>query len=176
MDTRSRKKITIMIFVLLLLLLLFDILAGFTREELAQDSIFELLISSTHEIITIILVVFGISLLWRWYQDAIFEIDVLSESIQTLDNKLQLTEQEVVSYKTSLNSLLNSHFKKWNLSKSEEDVCCYLVKGLAVKEIAKVRNTSERTVRNQATIVYAKANVAGRHELAAVFLNSFMNL
>tara|TARA_B100000925_G_scaffold291935_1_gene282640 strand:- start:6275 stop:6772 length:498 start_codon:yes stop_codon:yes gene_type:complete len=165
-----------MILVVVLLLLVFDILAGFTREELVQDSIFELLISSTHEIFTIILVVLGISLLWRWYQDAIFEVDVLNESIQTLDNKLQFTEQEVAFYKTSLNSLLNSHYKKWSLSKSEEDVCYYLVKGLAIKEIAKLRNTSERTVRNQATIIYDKANVAGRHELAAVFLNSFMTV
>jgi DNA-binding CsgD family transcriptional regulator len=172
---KHRKKVTLIIFFVLLLLLIFDIVDGLTSDEIARSSFLELIILSTHEIVTIFLVVTGLYLLWNWYQDANFEIDILSENIQTLDSKLQLSEQQLSSYKESLNSLLQGYFKKWSLSKSEAEVCCYLIKGLTIKDIAKQRSTSERTVRNQATTVYDKANVAGRHELAAVFLNSFLS-
>jgi DNA-binding NarL/FixJ family response regulator len=44
------------------------------------------------------------------------------------------------------------------------------LKGLSHKEIAEVRRTSERTVRQQAREVYGKAQLAGRAELSAFFL------
>lgn len=150
-------------------------MVGLTSEELAANNFFELMLLSTHEIVIIILVVIGLSLLWRWYQDAHFEIETLNENIQSLDSKLKMSSQEIELHKSSLDNVLKNYFETWGLSKSEEDVCFYLIKGLAIKEIAQLRNTSERTVRNQATIIYDKANVAGRHELAAVFLNSIFN-
>ncbi len=44
------------------------------------------------------------------------------------------------------------------------------MKGLSMKEIAAIRNTSESTVRQQATSIYRKANVHGRQEFIAYFL------
>ena len=49
-----------------------------------------------------------------------------------------------------------------------------MLKGLSFKEIAPVRGTSERTVRQQALAVYAKAGLAGRAELAAFFLEDLL--
>jgi DNA-binding NarL/FixJ family response regulator len=53
-------------------------------------------------------------------------------------------------------------------------VALLLLKGLSFKEIAQVRNASERTVRQQALAVYAKSGLGGRAELAAFFLEDLL--
>ena len=45
-----------------------------------------------------------------------------------------------------------------------------LVKGVSLKEIAAERGTGEKTVRQQASQIYAKARLENRAELAAYFL------
>lgn len=62
----------------------------------------------------------------------------------------------------------------WNLTVAEKEVTFLLLKGLGFKEIATVRNTSERTARAQSTAIYAKAGLSGRTELAAFFLEDLL--
>ncbi|MFK3865693.1 helix-turn-helix transcriptional regulator [Pseudoalteromonas rhizosphaerae] len=49
-----------------------------------------------------------------------------------------------------------------------------LLKGLSFKEISALRSTKEKTVRQQASDIYSKADLEGRHEFAAWFLEDFM--
>jgi len=44
-----------------------------------------------------------------------------------------------------------------------------------MKEIAAVRNVKEKTVRSQATSIYAKSGYTGRHELSAHFIEDLMS-
>jgi DNA-binding NarL/FixJ family response regulator len=60
------------------------------------------------------------------------------------------------------------------LTPAEAQVGVLLLKGLSHKEAAEVRNTSERTVREQARSLYRKADLAGRSELAAFFLEDLL--
>lgn len=60
------------------------------------------------------------------------------------------------------------------LTLSEQEVAMLLLKGLSFKEISAVRNTKEKTIRQQASSIYSKSNVEGRHEFAAWFLEDFM--
>ena len=62
----------------------------------------------------------------------------------------------------------------WHLSKSEKEVALFLVKGMSLKEIAGLRGTSEKTARQQASQVYAKAQLENRAELAAFFLEDLL--
>lgn len=62
----------------------------------------------------------------------------------------------------------------WGLTPAEAEVALLLLKGLTFKEIGAVRETSERTAREQARVVYAKAGLAGRSELAAWFLDDLL--
>ena len=48
------------------------------------------------------------------------------------------------------------------------------LKGLRHKEIAELRQTSERTVRQQALAVYRKSGLNGRTDLAAFFLEDLL--
>lgn len=65
-------------------------------------------------------------------------------------------------------------FNEWQLSQSEKDVAILLLKGLSLQEIATVRETKEKTVRQQASNIYGKAGLEGRHELAAWFFEDFL--
>ena len=49
-----------------------------------------------------------------------------------------------------------------------------MLKGLSFREIAELRETREKTVRQQASSVYRKAGVAGRNELAAWFFEDML--
>ena len=73
-------------------------------------------------------------------------------------------------------AVINDQFKHWDLSDSEADVALLLIKGLSMKEIAEVRGVKEKTVRTQAASIYAKSDQAGRHELAAYFIQDLMSV
>lgn len=69
---------------------------------------------------------------------------------------------------------IQTQFNEWQLSQSEKDVAILLLKGLSLQEIATVRQTKEKTVRQQASNIYGKAGLEGRHELAAWFFEDFL--
>ncbi len=73
-----------------------------------------------------------------------------------------------------LAAAIDRQFDRWGLTAAEREVALLLLKGLSSKEIAAVRDTSERTVRQQALAVYRKAGLAGRAELAAFFLEDLL--
>ncbi|MCC6620808.1 MAG: helix-turn-helix transcriptional regulator [Deltaproteobacteria bacterium] len=75
---------------------------------------------------------------------------------------------------SGLASAIDRQFKRWELTAAEGEVALLLLKGLSHKEAAELRGTSERTVRQQALTVYRKANVAGRAELSAFFLEDLL--
>ena len=70
---------------------------------------------------------------------------------------------------------MRRQFSEWGLSPSENEVALLLIKGLSMREIAQARQVKEKTVRQQATSVYAKSGYAGRHELAAHFIEDLMS-
>lgn len=69
---------------------------------------------------------------------------------------------------------VEQQFARWELSSAEAEVALLLLKGLSFKEIGAVRDTTERTAREQARAVYKKAGVAGRAELTAWFVEDLL--
>jgi DNA-binding CsgD family transcriptional regulator len=70
--------------------------------------------------------------------------------------------------------VLQTQFEEWGLTQTEKEVSLLLLKGLSFKEIAAVRNTLEKTVRQQASSIYKKSDVSGRHEFSAWFIEDFL--
>ena len=70
--------------------------------------------------------------------------------------------------------IIQAQFETWKLTASEKEVSLLLLKGLTLDEIARVRETKEKTVRQQASNVYKKAGIAGRHELVAFFFEDLL--
>lgn len=85
----------------------------------------------------------------------------------------QLTEQ----FKTARHDYfkaIEQQFNVWQLSHSEQEVALLILKGLSIPEIAIMRETKEKTVRHQASAIYRKAQIEGRHELSAWFMEDFI--
>lgn len=83
--------------------------------------------------------------------------------------------QKATLFIEGLGSSIDEQFDVWQLTATEKEIALLLVKGLSTKEIATVRQGSERTVRQHAQAIYAKANLAGRAELAAYFLEDLLS-
>lgn len=69
-----------------------------------------------------------------------------------------------------LRAAIERQFDRWDLTPAERQVAALLLQGLSHKQIAARRDASERTVRQQAHLLYRKARMGGRADLAAFFL------
>ena len=98
----------------------------------------------------------------------------LKQEVAFSDDKLRNISQEMKNARHEYSAVIRKQFLQWSLTPSEQEVAMLLLKGLSFKEISAVRNTKEKTVRQQASTIYSKANIEGRHELAAWFLEDFM--
>jgi len=72
-------------------------------------------------------------------------------------------------------AVIHRQFESWQLTRSEQDIALALIKGLSFREIAELRDTREKTVRQQAATVYKKAGLSGRHELAGWFFEDLLD-
>jgi DNA-binding CsgD family transcriptional regulator len=100
---------------------------------------------------------------------------------RALQRDLARTEADLARFRTESEDLvrglgvaIDRQFERWGLSAAEREVALLLLKGLAHKDIAAVRETSERTVRQQSLAVYRKAGLSGRAELSAFFLEDLL--
>jgi len=73
-----------------------------------------------------------------------------------------------------LSEAVDTQFQEWQLSSGEREIGALLIKGLSIKEIAGLRETHEKTVRQQASAIYRKAGVSGRHAFAAWFIEDLL--
>jgi DNA-binding CsgD family transcriptional regulator len=76
---------------------------------------------------------------------------------------------------TAFAELMEERFVEWGLTPSERDVAWFTIKGLTLAEIARLRNTSEGTVKAQSNAIYRKAGVGGRTQLLSLFIEDLMS-
>lgn len=81
---------------------------------------------------------------------------------------------ELLQARKQLGNVIRHQFDDWQLTGSEQEVAMLLLKGLSFREIAAVRDTHEKTVRQQASAIYKKAGVSGRHTFSAWFIEDFL--
>lgn len=70
--------------------------------------------------------------------------------------------------------LLDERFAAWALTPAERDVALFAIKGLSIAETARLRQTSEGTVKAQTAAIYRKAGVTGRPQLLSLFIEDLM--
>lgn len=95
--------------------------------------------------------------------------------VKSLGTEIEVEKTKTARLAGELLSVMKEQFSKWKLTPSEFEVALLLIKGLSMKEIALARHVKEKTVRSQATNIYSKSGYAGRHELAAHFIEDLMN-
>ena len=103
------------------------------------------------------------------------QLEHLTQNLSRADQQIANITQEMRSARHPYSELIHQQFRTWELTTSEQQVAMLLLKGLSFKEIAAVRDTREKTVRQQASTIYAKSGVDGRHAFAAWFLEDFLD-
>jgi DNA-binding CsgD family transcriptional regulator len=73
-----------------------------------------------------------------------------------------------------LTAYIEARFENWRLTKTEREIAWFLVRGYSFAEIAQARNTKEKTVRQQATGLYAKSETGNRSEFVALFIEDLL--
>jgi len=122
----------------------------------------------------------GIAALYGIYyfiQDSIQLKHKLSDSLNAniqLKKEANEWKTEAQKYISGLSQSIDLQLTKWNLSTAEKEVALLLLKGLSLKEIADIRQTTEKTARVQSIAVYSKSGLSGRSELAAFFLEDLL--
>lgn len=102
------------------------------------------------------------------------EIKQLRRELEVVQRAGAPSNAEVEAARASLGHAIDSQFSDWGLSQSEREVGRLLLKGLSIREIAALRETQEKTVRQQASAIYRKAELPGRHAFAAWFLEDLL--
>ena len=82
--------------------------------------------------------------------------------------------QEAETALRGLGEAIDRQFDRWGLTPAEREVALLQLKGLRHRDIAELRQTSERTVRQQALSVYRKSGLNSRSDLAAFFLEDLL--
>lgn len=109
--------------------------------------------------------------LWLgWWRSAHSEL-ALRASIAAQRDEWQVRAE---AWLEGLSVAIDAQFRAWHLTPTESEIALLLLKGHGHKEIAALTHRSERTVRQHAGVVYDKANLSGRAELAAFFLHGLM--
>ncbi len=144
------QAICVLIFVLDILLSVIGIypapLAWSTRELMEIGALIGLLLG----------LVFGAMLVWRNFAD------------------LKAAHARLDRASGAFFDLLNARFDEWGLTAAERDVALFAIKGFTVQDIARLRDTSEGTVKAQTAAIYRKADVSGRPQLLSLFIEDMM--
>ncbi len=133
--------------------------------------------STTHigiELLVAGVAVSGLGWLWARHFHLRRRIFEIRQSLEGAHAEAALWRERHGRLLHGLSQAIDQQLDTWNLTPAEKEVAFLLLKGLSFKEIATVRDASERTVRQQALAVYAKSGLAGRAELAAFFLEDLL--
>ncbi len=103
------------------------------------------------------------------------EIEDLRGRLNRARGKLAAIDDHSKEIANQYRSVMQKQFEAWKLSASEQDVVICMLKGLTFREIAGLRDTREKTVRQQASAVYRKAGVSSRSELTAWFFEDMLD-
>lgn len=140
-----------------------DASAGASWLDLAVDSLLN------------IFIVFTLFYIWRKRPNATEQRNQhLEKVLKRSDQSLKDWQAKAAGLLKGLGAKIDEQLDSWQLTYAEKEVALLLIKGMSTKEVALYRGTSEKTVRQQASHVYAKANLENRAELAAFFLEDLL--
>jgi len=116
-------------------------------------------------------------LVWRiaaMARNARREAQLLVADLESSRRDASQWRSEAQDLIAGLGARIDIQFEKWLLTPAEKEVALLLLKGFSHKDVASLRSVSEATARQQARAIYKKAGIAGRHDLAAFFLEDLV--
>ena len=160
-DVRTNRgtRIAIALFAIVVLLIAWDLYVDFKDGVTFFHIVFESLIFFVS--------VTGMVLMWR-------QLDRTQSDLVEARVEAEQWKKESSELIQGLGVAIERQFERWKLTEAEAEIGVFLLKGLSLKEISNLRQTSERTVREQARALYRKAGLSGRSSLAAFFLEDLL--
>ena len=144
----------------------------FNGSDLIEDGFYQE--DSWIKLLTIGLSTWGLVALISLIKQRKNEIQDLQLTVKNTKNDLEITHSKLSAIGKEYRKYLHKQFALWDMTPSEKEVGFALLKGLSFNEIAEMRKTKSKTVRHQASIIYKKANVVGRHEFSAWFFEDML--
>ncbi|MCB0384865.1 MAG: helix-turn-helix transcriptional regulator [Bdellovibrionales bacterium] len=117
----------------------------------------------------------GFFLILRQWLRVRLEAQQLRQDIKRISGQNEEYRKEVQQFAQGLQCSIDRQMDRWRLTEAEKEVAYLLLKGFSSKEMAQIRNTSEKTVRQQSSQVYRKSQLGGRADLAAFFLEDLLS-
>jgi len=142
--------------------IILDMLDGVTLSHIAAE-IFILIVS-----------IAGIMVVIGKYSSMKHENIKLQRDLVKAGKDMAEWRGDAQKYLQGLGEAIDRQMTRWTFTPAEKEVGLLLLKGLSFKEIASVRNTSERTARQQSLVIYKKSGMAGRAEFSAFFLEDLL--
>lgn len=118
--------------------------------------------------------IFGVFYILRGSYDLRHRLDREISDYSEFKKEAEAWRAESKKYLEGLSTAIDQQLSKWCLSPAEKEVAFLLLKGLSLKEIAGIRNTTEKTARVQSIAIYSKSGLSGRSELSAFFLEDLL--
>ena len=163
---QAKEKILIVIFAIVVAAsgadLAADLSHGATTEHVAKEAV------------TVTMSIFAIAWMLLGLHRQKLEIYALQKELEGLEKPQASPKKYVLDARKKLGDVVTQQFSEWKLTDSEADVGWLMLKGLSLKEIAMVRSTLEKTVRQQASSIYKKSGVQGRHAFSAWFIEDIL--
>lgn len=165
MDTRMRRA---------LIVVLLSIIIGGTADLVMDRPTSWISIHVVFETLLIAGALVMATTLWLGWWRAAQAAAALRESLDRQSEERDRWRASAQHALEGLGRAIDAQFDEWRLTPTEREVALMLLKGYGHKQIAALTNRSERTVRQHGGVVYEKAGLGGRAELAAFFLQDLM--
>jgi DNA-binding CsgD family transcriptional regulator len=165
-NAQTKETVLILIFTIVVVASGADLMADLSHGANSEHIVKEAMIVSI-SIIAIAWLLLGL-------RQQRLEIKSLQQELETVVRPQTPPRKYVLEARKKLGNVVTQQFSEWMLTGSEIEVGWLLLKGLSLKEIAIVRSTQEKTVRQQASSIYKKAGVSGRHAFSAWFIEDIL--
>lgn len=163
---RSQEVFFVVLLIIITLLTTSDLISDYLEGTEAWHLAIEALV--------VLMSVGGIAYLLQAFMKRQRELDAVKVQLAETKDDLSEARQQISAAGQEYIQVIRKQFETWQLTPSEKEVASLLLKGLSFDEIANVRNTKEKTVRQQATSIYRKSGLGSRHEFAAWFFEDFL--
>jgi hypothetical protein len=110
----------------------------------------------------------------RWLRVARQVERDLAQDLKKARAETSRWQQEEQYLLNNLRKAINRQFAQWNFSPTDKEIAFCLLKGLSLKEIAKLKDSTFNSIRQQAHVLYQKAGLGGRAQLSAFFLGGLL--
>ncbi len=94
--------------------------------------------------------------------------------LRALLARQKATEKTLAVAAGSLHDVIEGYFAEWGLTPAEADVAHFTIKGFSVAEVARLRRSSDGTVKSQLNSIYRKSGLTGRTQLVSLLIEDLL--